>query len=378
MQPSQPIPAGAAAVDARPVVCFITNSSGDWGGASRVLFTNLRLLDRERLTPLLLLPRPGPIEAELAQLGIRYRIWGPLSEPGSPLAYLRGFVRAWRLFRRERVAAIHLNGTFFWRPAELLAARVLGIPCIAHYHVINARPGPFMKLCRAAICVSRYTAEQSLPASLPKPVIYNSISLARFDAGHGLREQLGIGADEVVVAFLGQVREIKGVADFIAMARQIADPNARFLIAGECRDPQKFPGSYSEQDLARLAGGDARIRYIGYVKDVENVYHTADIVVVPSRWQEPLGLINLEAGACRKPVVATRVGGIPEVVEDGVNGYLVEPGDVDALAARVAALVADPALRTRMGKAGRARVERDFTSRPVREFETLLLSHTRR
>jgi glycosyltransferase involved in cell wall biosynthesis len=343
-----------------------------------VLFTNLRLMDRQRLTPLLLLPRPGPIEDELGRLGIRYHIWGPLTEPGSPLAYLRGLVRAWRLFRREHVTAIHLNGTFFWRPAELLAARLLRIPFIAHYHVINAKPGPFMKHCEAAICVSRYTAEQSLPAVLPKPVIYNSISLARFDSGHKLRDQRGIGADEVVVAFLGQIREIKGVADFIAMARKIPHPNARFLIAGECRDPQKFPGSYSEQDLAKLAQGDVRIRYIGYVKDVEDVYHTADIVVVPSRWQEPLGLINLEAGACRKPVVATRVGGIPEVVEDGVNGYLVEPGDVDALAARVAGLITDPALRIRMGEAGRSRVERDFTTRPVREFETLLLDHARR
>lgn len=362
----------------KPVICFITNSAGDWGGASRVLFTNLRLLDQARLTPLLLLPKPGPIEAELDRLGIRYQVWGPLTEPGSPLAYVRGLARAWRFLRSERVAAIHLNGTFFWRPAELLAAQLLRIPCIAHYHVINAKPAPFIKHCRAAICVSRYTAQQSLPVNLPKPVIYNSINLARFDAGHDLRDALGIRADEVVVAFLGQIREIKGVADFIAMARQIPHPNARFLIAGECRDPQKFPGSYSERDLERLAAGDPRIRYIGYVKDVEDVYHTADIVVVPSRWQEPLGLINLEASACRKPVVATRVGGIPEVVEDAVNGYLVDPGDTAALAARVAALIADGGLRTRLGEAGRARVERDFTTRPVRDFEALLLGCARR
>lgn len=362
-------------MNTKPVICFITNSAGDWGGASRVLFTNLRLMDREHLTPLLLLPRSGPIEDDLRQQGVRYQIWGPLAEPGNPLAYLHSFLRAWRFFRQEQVAAIHLNGTFFWRPAELLAAWILRIPFIAHYHVIIQKPGPFVKLCRAAICVSRYTADQSLPKSLPKPVIYNSINLARFDAGHSLREQLGIRTDDVVVAFLGQIREIKGVSDFIAMARKIADPNARFLIAGECRDPKKFPGSYSEQDLESLADGDSRIRYIGYVTDVENVYHTADIVVVPSRWQEPLGLINLEAGACRKPVVATRVGGIPEVVQDGVNGYLVEPGDVDALTARVSELIACPSLRTRMGEAGRARVEQDFTIRPVHEFETLLLRY---
>jgi glycosyltransferase involved in cell wall biosynthesis len=362
----------------KPIVCFITNSAGDWGGASRVLFTSLRLMDRERLTPLLLLPCTGPIEEVLKQQGLRYYIWGPLTEPGNLLAYLRNFLRAWYFFRHEKIKAIHINGSNFWRPAELLAAWILRIPIIAHYHVIITKPGPFMKLCRAAISVSRYTAEQSLPTSLFKPVIYNPISLQRFDAGYNLREGLDLSPDQVVVAFLGQIREIKGVEDFIAMARKIPDPNARFLIAGECRDPNKFPGSFSEQDLKAMAGGDLRIRYIGYVKEVENVYHTADIVVVPSRWQEPLGLINLEASACRKPVVATRVGGIPEVVEDGVNGYLVEPGDVDSLAARVASLIADPALRARMGKAGRTRVERDFTTRPVWEFETLLLGYARR
>jgi glycosyltransferase involved in cell wall biosynthesis len=362
----------------KPVVCFITNSAGDWGGASRVLFTNLRLIDRDRLSPLLLLPRRGPIEDELKQRHLRYLIWGNLTEPGNPLAYLRNFLRAWRFFRHERVEVIHINSSNFWRPAELLAAWVQRIPIIAHYHVISSSPGPFMKLCRAAISVSHFTAEQSRPATLFKPVIYNPISLERFDAGRSLREELGISTDQVVVAFLGQIREIKGVADFIAMARKNPDPKIRFIIAGRCRDPKKFPGSYSEQDLKDMAGGDPRIRYIGHVEDVENVYHTADIVVVPSRWQEPLGLINLEAGACRKPVIATRVGGIPEVVEDDVNGYLVEAGDVDALAARVATLIADPSLRARLGAAGRARVEQDFTTRPVREFETLLLSYVRR
>ena len=68
------------------------------------------------------------------------------------------------------------------------------------------------------------------------------------------------------------------------------------------------------------------------------------------------------------------MGGIPEVVEDGVNGFLVAPGDVTGLAARVAQLIADPALRIRFGEAGRAGVEQNFTTRPVREFETLLLS----
>lgn len=361
----------------KPKVCFFTTSCGDWGGASRVLYTNLWQLDTRKLDPVLVLPCHGPIEPELVTRGFRYEIWSPFTEPGSLSRYLRAFWKAWRFYRREGISVIHVNGANIWRPAELLAARLAGIPIIAHYHVINDKPSPAMRWCRAAIAVSRYTAEKSGPPGLDKPVIYNPISLARFDAGHSLRDELGIGADEVVVAFLGQVREIKGVSDFIDMARRIEAPHARFLIAGECRDPSKFPGSHRPDDLERLAQGDTRIRYIGYRTDVENVYHTADIIVVPSRWQEPLGLINLEAGACRKPVVATRVGGIPEVIEEGENGYLVEAGDVDALAERVERLIADPALRTRMGNAGRLQVEQAFTGKLVRELEDLLLRYAR-
>lgn len=359
----------------KPVICFFTNSCGDWGGASRVLYTNLWQLDTTRLDPILILPCTGPIEPELKAHGLRYEVWSGFTEPGSPTAYVRAFWKAWRFFHRERVDVIHVNGSNFWRPAELLAAKLSGIPIIAHYHVINDEPSPAMAWCRAAVSVSRYTAEQSGPSGLAKPVIYNPINLARFDAGHSLRDELHLTETDVVVAFLGQIRDIKGVADFISMARIIKAPGARFLIAGECRDPKIFPGSFNPADLEQLACGDTRIRYIGYRKDVENVYHTADIIVVPSRWQEPLGLINLEAGACRKPVVATLVGGIPEIIEDGVNGYLVEPGNTDALANRVDALIADPSLRVRFGEAGRAKVVQNFTTQPIRAFEKLLLSY---
>jgi glycosyltransferase involved in cell wall biosynthesis len=356
----------------KPKVCFFTVSCGDWGGASRVLYTNLWQLDTTKLDPILILPCRGPIEPDLHARGLRYEVWSPFTELGSPVTYLCAFWKAWHFFRRERVDVIHVNGSNFWRPAELLAAKFAGIPILAHYHVINHSPSPAMRWCRAAIAVSHYTAEQSGPPGLSKPVIYNPVNLARFDAGHSLRAELGLIESDVVIVFLGQVREIKGVADFIAMARAINAPHAHFLIAGECRDPQKYPGSYSPADLQRLAEGDTRIRYIGYRKDVENVYHTADIIVVPSRWQEPLGLINLEAGACRKPVIATRVGGIPEIIEDGVNGYLVDAGDVGALVSRVSELIAQPELRACMGEAGRQQVETRFAGVVVREFENLL------
>lgn len=362
-------------MDQRPVIGFVVGSAGDWGGASRVIFTLLRLMTFRRMEPLILLPRRGPIQQELEERGLRYAIWGPFTELGSMPGYCRAYWHALRFLRRERVRVLHVNTHIFWRPAELLAAYTLRIPIIAHYHLINDTPAPFMKLCCAAVSVSRYTAERSLPARLPKPVIYNSIDVDRFDAGVSLRDEFGLAPVDIVVSFLGQIRDIKGVQDFIAMARRIRDPRARFLIAGECRDPEKYPGSYTVEDLATMIGSDDRIRYVDYVSKPENLYQTSDIIVMPSRWPEPLGLINLEAGACRKPVVTTRIGGIPEVVQDGVNGYLVAPGDVDNLARRVQQLLDSPELRRTMGAAGRVLVERDFTTKTVVEFENLLLRY---
>ena len=309
-----------------PVVCFFTGAHGDWGGASRVIYTAIRRFDRSRLTPLVMLPEHGPIEAELDGLGIGHVQWGRLTEFGSPVQYVRTFVRALRLYRRHHVRAVHVNFAF-WRPAEVLAARVLGIPVFAHYHLIARSPGPFMRMCKAIVAVSKFTADSSGPTGVEKEVIYNPIDLARFERGRDRRADFGCTSGEVVVSFMGQIREIKGVQDFVEMTKRSEGSNVRFRSAGE--------------------------------------------------WQEPLGLIGLEAGACRKPIVTTRVGGIPEVVEDGVNGFLVPPADPQSLAARTAQLIADPVLRKEMGTRGYEKVAQDFTDRPVKQFEALLIDACR-
>jgi glycosyltransferase involved in cell wall biosynthesis len=356
----------------KPVICFITGSAGDWGGASRVLYTNLRNMDRTHIDPLLLLPRDGPIVPELQRIGLRYRIWGDLTEPSNPIAYAKSFMRALIFFIRERVALVHLNHRP-WRPAEVVAARLLRIPVLIHYHVVNEEASPTDRMAQGAIAVSEYVRNASEPKSLSKHVVYNPVDLSRFENGASQRSTLGIDEGTVTVSFLGQIRDFKGVEDFIAMARQIDDPRTVFLIAGECRDPKRFPGSLTKADLERLIGADSRIRYLGYVERVENIYKTSDIVVVPSRWQEPLGLVAIEALACEKPVVATHVGGLTEIIDDGRTGYLVPPQDVPMLVDRVQRLIRDPALRQRMGKAGHEQVVSKFTVQPLRQFEQLLL-----
>jgi glycosyltransferase involved in cell wall biosynthesis len=200
-------------------------------------------------------------------------------------------------------------------------------------------------------------------------VIHNAVDLRRFDEAVDIRSELGLGRGDVVVSFIGQIREIKGIDLFIRMARATPGANLRFLIAGACRDPVKFKGAYTEERLRAEIADDQRIRYVGYRTDVHNVYRSSDIIVMPSRWGEPFGLINIEAGAAGKPVVSTRDGGIPEIIRHGENGFLVEREDVEGLVHYTARLAGSEALRRRIGGRAREIVEEHFTSRPVRKLE---------
>lgn len=358
-------------------ICYFAGTSGDWGGASRVLFTNLRLLDRSRFSPIVLLSAPGPGEARLRELAIPYRVWGPLTEPGNPITYLYKLFATLAWLRREGVAIVHMNRANGWRPAEIVAARLARIPVVTHFHTVNQDCAPATRWSTAIAAVSAYVAQHSATQGVPASVVYNAVDLERFSGGASLRERLNIPREAVVVSFLGQIRWIKGLEDFVAMAEQIHGKGVRFLIAGACRDKNVIDDAYSEEELSALISHDPRICYCGYVGRVEDIYRTSDIVVVPSRWEEPFGLVCIEAGAAGLPVVATRMGGLPEVIVDGVTGALAEAGDVSALAEKVQILVDDPGLRRAQGNAGRERVEQEFTDKPVRALEKLYDSMVR-
>src|SRR4029079_9670639 len=116
--------------NSKKVICYLSAAAGDWGGASRVLFTNLRLIDRSRYEPLVLLPGDGPIIPLLNELGIRHAIWGKHHEPAGWVRDMRDVIRAARFFRRNGVDLLHINHANYWRPAEIVAARLLGIPVV--------------------------------------------------------------------------------------------------------------------------------------------------------------------------------------------------------------------------------------------------------
>jgi glycosyltransferase involved in cell wall biosynthesis len=170
------------------------------------------------------------------------------------------------------------------------------------------------------------------------------------------------------VLFVGRVTPHKGIDRLI----RALPTGASLTIAGSAgHDPRPPERDYPA--LLRRLARDRDVRFLGPVPDpaLPALLRGAAVLALPSVHRtcfgrhvavaELLGLVALEAMASATPVVASRIGGLPEVVEDGVTGFLVEPGDVEALGARLSQLLDDRALAARMGRAGRERVLERFT-----------------
>lgn len=192
--------------------------------------------------------------------------------------------------------------------------------------------------------------------------IYNAVDLSRvgIDGHHGFtfRRRHSISPDCPLVVQVSWIRPDKGLPDLLEAARLVLarNPDVHFAFVGEGAWREQYTRKTTEMGLA------GRVVWTGLVVDplAEGVYAAADVVCQVSRWQEAFGWTIAEAMSCCKPLVATRVGGIPELVKDGESGFLVPPGDPGAIAERVLRLLSEPALRERMGAAGRKAVEADF------------------
>jgi glycosyltransferase involved in cell wall biosynthesis len=351
-----------------PVVAYFLGTNNDWGGASRALLNFVRKLDREAFTPLVVIPRPGPLQSVLSAQGTRCEVW-PIHERSPNLAaYALNVIRSMAFFRKHRIALAHLNyGAIGWKPAEILAARLLRIPLVNHFHTAVKRASSYLRYSAALIGVSGYVCSQSDHRGVACHVVHNVADFDRFGHGRPKRAELGLRADSVVVGFFGQVRRIKGVSLFLELARRIPGDDVEFLIAGELKGEDTF----AKEEFDRMLSGDARIKYLGYRDDVQDLYASCDIVVMPSQWEEPCAMVLFEASAAGKPIVATATGGTPEILIDGDTGYLVQRTDLEALVGRVRALVRDPQLRRSMGARARDKAAKKFVAEPVRRLERL-------
>lgn len=200
--------------------------------------------------------------------------------------------------------------------------------------------------------------------------------------GSAFRETLEIPQDAILLLYVGAVVPEKGTLHLVdAMTEIVArSPTASLVVVGAAS--LWLRGSEYEEEVRRRAEG-LPVRFLGVRShgELPAIYGASDIFVFPSVWQEPFGLVLCEAMAAGKPVVASRVGGIPEVVVDGETGFLVPPGDVPALAQAIGRLVSDRDLLDRMGRAASERARLftwENTARKLDNVYDMILSAKRR
>jgi glycosyltransferase involved in cell wall biosynthesis len=194
-----------------------------------------------------------------------------------------------------------------------------------------------------------------------------------------VKKELNIPRDRNVVGIIGRISEQKAQDDFIKAAKLIKDavPDTVFLIVGQTDDDLLVNRL---KDLAVSLGIDRDIIYTGYISDVPKVYSALDILVVPSRW-EGFGLILVEAMASGKPIVATNVGPIPEVVISDETALLVPPSSPPSIASSVISLLNNPGRAREMGQRGVERAKMFSWERAGRQLDLLykkLLQGSRR
>jgi len=354
-----------------------------FSGAERALLLTLKSLAGTGYDPRVLAGTDGEFSAEVRKLGIPCDV-APIArlEARRPIAGLRSVAAVLKSATRHRASLVHANEVASYQPAGY-AARVLGVPAIAHVRFVDTNEG-FRWFLRPrfsrAVFVSRAFLEA---AQAEAPGLFDERGVVIYDAVEPqpvwtdqqvaqCRRELGIPADRLAVALTGQVAEVKGIWDFVESARLLAArrPETMFVVLGDDLQTRSALRLSMEARVQKL-GLSERFRFLGFRRDAPQIVQSFDVVAVPSH-VEPLGLAALEAMAAGRPVVGSRVGGIPETVVDGETGLLVEPRRPDSLAAALDVLVGDPALRRRMGAAGRQRAEAEFaTDRHARSVQHL-------
>lgn len=366
------------------------NHTGQVSGAERVMLMILAGLNRDWFQPQVICPAPGEL-AQLAQeLGLPVDHVELLQarftwRPDQMVKYLSSFFRLVWLLRRKIATAkpdlIHANTI---RAGLVATTATLGMkmPVIWHLHdilphhplstiirwyaALSART-QLLAVSRAVAVRFRSAALSCLGTRAKTQVIHNGIDLRRFasnaTARARVRTELNLGADQFTIGIIGQITPRKGQLELLrAFAAALPRlPQAVLLIVGAPLFNQDHEYLRELERTAAALGISEQVKFTGARQDVPAVMQALDLLVLNSR-VEPFSLVLLEAMACGAPILATAVGGVPELVVHGVNGWLVPARSAAALTGALVTLGNDRALREGLALTGQRDVAPGFAA----------------
>ena len=349
-------------------VLYLTNSGDIVGGGQISLINLLKYLNRSRFLPLVVCPTEGKLAMTVRHMGIQVVIiaMGRLRHLNL-LSLAVGVRKIIKLVKDRRIDIIHANGSRCMIYGGI-AAKICRVPVVWHVRIIESDSwlDKFLTFfSKRIIVISRAVKKRFswLKNQEKIELIPNGVDLNIYrpeETGKNVRMEYSLG-NARVVGIVGQLILKKGHKNFINASKIVSDAyqDVKFLIVGEdiIRN-----GKYREEleGLVRSLKLDDKIIFTGYRQDIPQVISVFDIFALSSL-TEPFGRVLIEAMAMSKPVVATNVGGVPEIVKDGITGILVPPNDPNSMAEAIIHLLKNKEKAYKMGLAGRKRVEEHFS-----------------
>ncbi|MGI6550964.1 MAG: glycosyltransferase [Syntrophomonadales bacterium] len=351
---------------------------GEIGGAERHLLTLMRLMDRERFTPELLCLCHGPFAGVCREEGITtHEIVMRHKLDLATVAPIR------RLIKEQGIDLVHTHGVRANLVARM-AGRSENVPVVTTFHSVLQYDYSTSAEAAVARFLTRLTnnrtdrfiaisgaIKEDLVAMGVTPhrikVIYNGLDVSLLtpaDSPDNVRRNLGISPGQRVVAMVGRLHAVKGHIFLLKAAQQIVTQHhdVVFLLVGE--GPERRTIEKTIQEL----GLEDKVIMTGFYPNISDLYPIMDMLCLPSL-MEGMGLVLLEAMYFGVPVVATQVGGIPEVIIDGESGLLVDPGNSRALAMAITWLLDDPGLQRQLITGGLRRAQQFTVENMVRHTE---------
>jgi glycosyltransferase involved in cell wall biosynthesis len=370
----------------KPVVLFLEQQS--WrSGAERVLDEVVRAIEPGFL-PLVAFPEDGAFAAELRSRNIE-TLFFPLGHYRSGPKSLADMIafgprslncafQLGQIIRRRNVSLVYINSPRCLM-AGVIAARLTARPALFHLHMTMTRSADLWIATRAAKCATKILACSQTSAtalyqadcrlSVTTQVIYNPVRKPTA-TGDPKAPSTGLAASlarssRFLVGEVGRITSQKGQHILLKAAARLKNCgiDVHIVLVGAPEENNAEDAAYTRylESLANDLGIEGKVHWTGYQKDPSAFYAIFDVLVIPSTVSEGLPMVALEALQWGLPVIGSQLGGIPEIIRDSINGFLVPPGDDEVLADALARLLSSPEVRTRLQAGARASIDDRFS-----------------
>ncbi|MFP4082733.1 MAG: glycosyltransferase family 4 protein [Candidatus Aminicenantes bacterium] len=374
-------------------ILFVSHSA-ELNGAERMLLQTLRRIDKKKFSPHLILPQPGPLYKEAEKLRIKVTIisskWWLTEkkkawiQPFSWMWNLGSVIRICEVIRQENISLVFSNSSADFSGAW--AAKLMGIPHLWSIHEILSGPDPLISfllghrilarlisVLSTRIMVNSRATQKSFGGERKLRLVYNGLDtdFENQDFDEAGREEFGFEDEDFLIGVVGKIYSQKGQKEVMLAVASLrrSYPQVKLLVVGEAKEKKYY------EHLRRWIkekGLERHIHFTGYRKDVSHVLRLMDLLVVSS-WVDSFGLAALEAMAVKTPVLAVKAGGLPEIIHDRINGFLVDSAHPEMIRRALEDILQNPLRMDDVAQTGYHAVRERFSFKDkIKKIEEIL------